>query len=159
KARARLVGMDSRRREVELRAGVSQHGDARGRILHRELDGPRVVDACPGDGRVLHVRLEGIALVEHSGDAALGVFRIRLLAGPLRHDDDVPVVRRFEGEGEAGNTAADHEEIAGHGHDFPSTTRRYACAPSKVELRGQGRADPLLDSAAWTGTAELPRAS
>src|SRR5690606_22382221 len=37
-ARARLVGVDAGGREVELRAGLSQHGDPRRSVLDRQLD-------------------------------------------------------------------------------------------------------------------------
>ena len=94
RGRARLVGV----RRAGARSNFAPHrwsiADALGRLAHAELDGARVIQPGAGDERVLDVGLERVVLVEHGGDAALRVLRVRLVARALRDDDDLAVRRR-----------------------------------------------------------------
>ena len=56
----------------ERHAQALQPADGLRRVLHHEACGRQVAQAGAGHQRVLHVRLEAVALRQHRGDAALG---------------------------------------------------------------------------------------
>ena len=106
-----------RRRERARRARSSSRDARSGPRATHELD-----DARRGRGRRRRRACRSTcasnesSVVEHRRDAALRVVRVRLVARALGDDDDLAVLGRLEGEGEAGDAAADHEEVARQGH-------------------------------------------
>jgi hypothetical protein len=65
--------------------------DALGPLLHADLDGALVAKPGAGDERVLDVRLERVPRASTAAMPALRVLGVRLVARPLRHEDDVAV--------------------------------------------------------------------
>ena len=96
---------------VELHAERDEPADPVGAFADGDLDrlAPAQARAC--DERVLDVELEIVVGAEHRGDAALGVLRGALRALSLRQDQDGSMVRRLEGEGEAGDAPTQDEEV------------------------------------------------
>ena len=96
---------------VELHAERAEPADALRPLAHRDLDRLALAEAGAGDQGVLDVELEAVVGAEHRGDAALGVLGGALGALPLGEDQHRAVAGGLEGEGEAGDAAAQHQEV------------------------------------------------
>jgi hypothetical protein len=93
--------------------------DRRRRVLDDELDRGAVVEAGPGDHRVLDMRLERIAGLEHRGDAALSPAGRALALGQNRHLEALREVQRRRQPGRAGADDDDVEGLASHRSRWP----------------------------------------
>ena len=98
----------------EVGAERDQLADALGAVAHHQVDDVAVAEAGAGDQRVLDVRLEGILRAPHRGDAALRVGGGALRQAVLGQDDDRARLGGLEREGQAGEAAADDQEIRLH---------------------------------------------
>jgi hypothetical protein len=100
-----------RRLLVELDAERDEPAYSLRRLANRDLDGVAVAKPCPGYERVLDVERQIVVGPEHSGHAPLCVLGVALLAIALGQDEHAAVADRLEGEGQAGDPAAQNQEV------------------------------------------------
>ena len=93
-----------------------QFADPGRAVFHHQPDHVLMAEAGAGTQGVLDMQLEGIFGGQHRGDAALGQVGGGIDPGLLGDQGDLTQARGLQGEGEAGNAAADNQEIGGLGH-------------------------------------------
>jgi hypothetical protein len=141
---------------VEARAELDQLLDAGRPALHHEVDHARLREAVADGQRVLRVRLERVARVEHRRDAALRPVRVRVREASLGHDDHLAVLGRLEREGQARDAAPQHQEIARDSHARDGRARAEARPPTSRSA-GSGRATRAVSPPAGLEVAEDAR--
>ena len=98
----------------EGHAQLRQPRDRRRRVLDHELDRGAVVEAGAGDHRVLDMRLERVAGLEHRRDPALRPAGRALALGQHRHLEALREVERRRQPGRAGADDQDVVVLASH---------------------------------------------
>ena len=101
---------------LEGDAELDQFPDPGRTVLHHHPDHLFVAEPGPGTQGVLNVQREGILRGQHRGDAALGQVGGGVNPGLLGDQGYPAQPRRLQGEGEAGNAAADNQKVGGLGH-------------------------------------------
>ncbi len=96
---------------VEPRADLHELAHAVRALVHEDAHGLLVAEARAGGDGVLEVQLGRILLADGRGDAALREERGRLLEGGLGEQADAPAARGADGGREAGDAAAEHEDV------------------------------------------------
>jgi hypothetical protein len=96
---------------IEGHAQFGEPQDRGGRILDDELDGAAVVEARARHHRVLDVAFEGVAFLEHRGDAALRPGGRARRDVALRQHDDAVTVGEIERAGQPGRAGAGDDDV------------------------------------------------
>ena len=117
-----LLAVSPLAREVQVAALVPRELRAElQELLHRgtalaahRLHRRGVAQPVAGDVRVLDVRLDGVVLRDDGAYPALRVVRAALVRDILRDDGHRAVPRSLQRVAQAGDSAADHEEIDAH---------------------------------------------
>ncbi|MCY1286104.1 hypothetical protein D9M68_372120 [compost metagenome] len=95
----------------EGHALVDQPLDGFAAVLDGEAHGVLAAQAGAGVEGVLDVRLDGVGIVQHGGDAALGPVGRAVGQVALAQHRDAQVRGQGEGEGQAGSPAADDQDV------------------------------------------------
>src|SRR5438105_746028 len=109
-----------RRVASELGAQLDQLAHARRSLFDGGADGALATQARAGDERVLYVLVQAVLGGEHGRDTALRMGSVRLRAPPLGQHGDGPMPGRLQGEGEAGDAAAQDQEVGLVAHPWPA---------------------------------------
>jgi hypothetical protein len=96
---------------VEADAELEQPADPVRPLADGDVDGVPVAQAGAGHQRVLDVALGLVVGAQHRRDAALGVLGVPLAASALGQDHHAAERARLQGEGESGDTSAEHQEV------------------------------------------------
>ena len=110
--------------QVEVRAQGDEIAHPVRALAHHHLDRVAVAEPVAGGERVGDVRLEAVLRAPHRGDAALRVAAVALGEPVLGDQRDVPGARALERAGEAGDAAAEHQEVALDGHGARASRAR-----------------------------------
>ena len=70
-----------------------------------------VIEECARHNGVIDMVLDRVGLVKHRANATLGVLRAALVGIVLGDDGHVAVLSRLEGVSQAGDAAADYQEV------------------------------------------------
>ena len=97
----------------EGNAEVDQMLDRAGCLLDHMLDDLEVVEARAGDHRVLDMRFEAVAFLEHRGDSALGAGAGAVAERALGDDRDLMGLGEVERSGQPGRARADDKDVRG----------------------------------------------
>src|SRR5579875_398212 len=100
----------------------------------------------PRAHRVLDVKRERVVITPYAGNAALGVISVGVVAAGLGDQRNLSQLGRGQGKAQAGQTAANHQEIAVKSHT-PGTPRSILRGRAGPANAGSGG----LLSAAATG--------
>ena len=103
--------------DVERHAELCEPADRGRGALDDELDDAAIVEAGAGDHRVLDMRLEAVARLQHRGDAAL---RPAGRALALQQHRDLEPLGEVERRGQPGGAGADDHHIVGVVISHPS---------------------------------------
>ncbi len=139
---------------VELDAQREEPADPLRPLPHRHLDGLAVAQAGARHQRVLDVQLELVVEPEDAGDAPLRVLGGALRPLPLGEDQHRAVAGDLEGEAEAGDAAAQDQEVdvlAGGERAHAADLARGGLG----KLSGPGR--PCYVPGSWGGPPPSPR--
>jgi len=96
---------------VEADAELDQIGDPCRRLLGQRPDRSRAAEASAGAQGVGGMKTGCVALTERRRHAALRVPAVRARHGSLREQEDVGILGCRKGSDEAGDTAADDEQV------------------------------------------------
>ena len=104
----------------ERHALLDQPFDRLAPVLDDEARGRLVAQAGAGDQGVVDVLVDAVARIEHGGDAALRPVAGAVADGALGDDGDAPRLRQVQGDGQAGQAAADDCYVEFHAAASPS---------------------------------------
>src|SRR5206468_12188763 len=132
--------------QVEVRAQGDEIAHPVRALAYHHLDRVAVAEPVAGGERVGDVRLEAVLRAPHRGDAALRVAAVALGEPVLGDQRDVPGARALERAGEAGDAAAEHQEVALDGHGARASRARrvgasasHASRPPRLTRRDPSR--------------------
>ena len=118
--------------------------DRAGRGLDDMLDDLAVVEPGTGDHRVVDVRFEAVAFLEHRGDPALRPAGRAFTERALGDHRDLAVLGEVERGGQPGRAGADDEDVRRGAHAACSLTRlRNTSSRSGSRVRTSTIAKPV----------------
>ena len=103
---------------------------------HDQLHRLHVADTPAAHHRIVYVLLERVRLVGHAADAPLRIVRIAFVHLPFGDDNHMGVLRRLQGEAQAGSTTAYHQIIRFEVHRMP---KFYVVNPYCETINGKQR--------------------